>query len=376
MKVAFISYDFAEYSIQHANGLAGECDVLLMLPADSAAEYEPLLDRAVRYRPFDSPRLRQPLRQVFTAAAIVREIRRFRPDVIHFQHGHLWFNFVLPTLRSFPLVITIHNPRHHTGDRASRKTPQWLMDFGFRRADRVIVHGESLKREVVRELGIPAGKVHVVPHIAFGQEAAACEPEADEKRILFFGRIWKYKGLEYLIQAQAAITRAMPGAKIVIAGQGEDFEPYRQMMAEPDRFEVHNRYITAAERHELFCGASVVVLPYIEATQSGVVPFAYSYAKPVVATRVGAIPDAVDDGITGIMIPPRDPAALADSVIGLLQNPARSKTIGAAGRARLDRECAPHVVGRQTIEVYRQAITDRAAAREASPIPRPATSSN
>ena len=376
MKVAFISYDFAEYSIQHANGLVGECDVLLMLAKNSAAEYEPLLDRAVRYRPFHSPRLRQPLRQMTTAAALMHQVRRFNPDVIHFQHGHLWFNFVLPWLRSYPLVITIHNPRHHAGDRASRKTPQRLMDFGFRRADRVIVHGETLKREVVNELGIPASKVHVVPHIAFGQVAAAAPLETGEKRVLFFGRIWKYKGLEYLIRAQPAITRAMPDAKIVIAGQGDDFEPYRRMMPEPDRFEIHNRYITATERHELFRSSTVVVLPYIEATQSGVIPFAYSYAKPVVATHVGAIPEAVDDGITGILIPPRDAAALADAVIGLLRDPIRSKAMGAAGRAKLDRECAPHVVGSQTIEVYRQAIADRAAARKSVPIITPATSTN
>ena len=77
-------------------------------------------------------------------ASLVRQIRAFQPDVIHFQQGHTWFNFALPLLKSIPLVITIHDPRHHVGDRASRITPQQIMDFGFRRADHVIVHGETL----------------------------------------------------------------------------------------------------------------------------------------------------------------------------------------------------------------------------------------
>ena len=154
----------------------------------------------------------------------------------------------------------------------------------------------------------------------------------DLQRILFFGRIWKYKGLEYLIHAQPLINAAMPNARIVIAGQGDDFEPYRRMMPQPDRFEVHNRHISAADRDALFRQATVVVLPYIEATQSGVIHFANSYEKPVIATRVGALPDAVDDGVTGVLIEPRDSRAIADAVVALLNDPARCQVMGAAAR--------------------------------------------
>jgi glycosyltransferase involved in cell wall biosynthesis len=360
MKVALLSYDFAEYCIQQANGLAGECEVLLMLPEDSACEYESLLDPAVCFRPFKKPRLRQPVRQVAAARSLVRQINRFRPDVIHFQNGNLWFNFALPWLRSYPLVVTIHNPRHHVGDRASRKTPQWVLDFGFRRADRVIVHGETLKREVVETLSIPSHKIHDIPHVTLGPLAAPPSLEDESPRILFFGRIWKYKGLEHLIAAQPLVNAAFPGAKIVIAGEGDDFAPYRRTMQQPERFEIHNRYITAAERDVMFRQASIVVLPYIEATQSGVIPFAYAYAKPVVATRVGAIPDAVDDGVTGTLIEPRDPRALADAIIGLLGDPARRQAMGRAGREKLDRECSPRVVGKHSLEVYRAAIRSHA----------------
>lgn len=359
MKVALISYGFVEYCVQQANGLARECEVLLMLPRDEAAEHVPTLDPAVQYCPFDKPRLRQPLRQLKTVSAILRQLRRSQPDVVHLQQGHMWFNVALPLLRAYPLVVTIHDPRHHVGDRSSQRTPQWLMDFGFRRAGRVIVHGEALRRQVVELLGIDADRVHVIPHVAIGCDSATSANVDDGRTVLFFGRIWEYKGLRHLIEAEPRISQAVPGTKFIIAGEGEDFEPYRQAMADPSRFEVHNRYIGTCERDELFQRASVVVLPYIEATQSGLIPLAYSFAKPVVATRVGALADAVDDGITGRLVPPADPDALASAVVKLLKDAEQRRAMGVAGREKLEREWSPEAVAGQAMDVYRRAIRDR-----------------
>ncbi|MEX2315988.1 MAG: glycosyltransferase family 4 protein [Pirellulales bacterium] len=370
MKIAIISYGFAEYCVQQANGLARHGDVLLLLPRDEAEPYLAQLDSAVHFCPFAKPRLRQPARQIIAAAGLVRQLRRFQPDVIHIQHGHMWFNLALPWLRSFPLVMTIHDPRHHVGDRASRKTPQPLMDFGFRRADRVIVHGEVLKRQLADELRISSQKIHVIPHVALGPVDGLCEADEAAPQILFFGRIWKYKGLEHLIQAQPMISQALPAARIVIAGQGDDFEPYRRMIVEPGRFTVHNRFIELAERDELFRRASVVVLPYITATQSGVIPLAYAYGKPVVATNVGALCEAVEDGVTGRLVPPSDPAALARAVIDLLSDRARCHAMGAAGKRKLDAECSPAIVADQTMAVYQRAIQDHKSwQRLAAPAP-------
>jgi glycosyltransferase involved in cell wall biosynthesis len=284
--------------------------------------------------------------------------------VFHLQHGHLWFNFALPLMREFAIVVTIHDPRHHAGDRASQKTPQAVMNLGFRCATRVIVHGDAIKLEVCELLSISHRMVHAIPLVAIGNVGAKAVPVeevlgADDGRtVLFFGRIWKYKGLEYLIEAVPAIAREVPNVRIVIAGQGDDFEPYRRLMAEPERFVVLNRYVSAVERDALFREASVVVLPYLEVTQSGVVPVAYSYGKPVVATNTGALSDAVVDGKTGRLVPRADSAALADAVIELLRNPVKRCEMGLAARRKLDAECSPAVVARQTQEVYRLAIRD------------------
>ncbi len=362
MKIVLLSHDFPEYCIQQANGLVRHADVMLMLPKVEAEEYGPALDPAVRWQPFIKRRLRQPGRQFVEVCRVLKRIRSFRPDVVHFQHGHLWFNLALPALRAYALVATVHDPRPHLGDRSSQKTPPWMMNFGYRRADRIIVHGEEIKRQVVKALGTQGARIHSIPHIAIGRRSES-EGSIDQEGnvVLFFGRIWEYKGLEYLIRAAPAVSLAIPDAQFVIAGEGEDFARYRRLMVDPGRFTVHNRYISAAERDELFERAAVVVLPYIDATQSGVIPVAYSFGKPVVATRVGALEEAVDHGVTGLLVPPRDESALALAIVDLLQNPEQRRDMGLAGRRKLDAEGAPDVVARQTMEVYRRAIDDRLA---------------
>jgi starch synthase len=357
MQVAFLSFFTGEYCVRLASALAREVDVLLLLPHQQAASHLSKLNPAVNYQPFHHPRLRQPLQQVRMICAILQRIRDFDPDVVHFQHCHLWFNLALPLLKRFPLIITIHDPKHHTGDRPSQRTPQAIADFGYRRADRVIVHANQLKREVVERLHIRADIVHVIPTVVRGDATAQPQVQEEDHVILFFGRIWKYKGLEYLIRAEPLITAQVPDARIVIAGQGEDFAHYRRMMVHPERFVVYNEYVSDDKRAELFRRASVVVLPYIEASQSAVIPIAYTFAKPVVATPVGGLPALLEHGRTGYLVPPCDETALADAVVRLLRDRALRHRMGANGKRKIDTECSPDAVARQTLDVYRRAIT-------------------
>jgi glycosyltransferase involved in cell wall biosynthesis len=295
---------------------------------------------------------------------LVRTIHRFKPDVVHVQQGYLWFNFGLPALRSYPLVLTIHDVRHHLGDKGAYNTPQWVFDFGFRLADRVIVHGEALRRKVARDLAIAPDRVHVMPHILLGDPGSYPDVAAEPATILFFGRIWEYKGLEYLIRAEPLISKMVPEVKFVIAGQGEDFAKYRRAMVHPERFVVRNTYVPDDLRDVLFRQATVVVLPYVEASQSGVIPLAYTFEKPVVATTVGALPDIVDDGQTGLLVPPADVDKLATAIVRLLRDEPLRRRLGRNGRRKLVAECSPDIVAAETLAAYRMALrTDRSEHR-------------
>lgn len=358
MRVALVSFDFGEYCIRLASALSRMTDVLLLLNRYEADPFISLLDPAMNFQPFDKPRLRQPARQLRLGLELVRRIKAFDPDVVHLQHGHLWFNGFLPLLRRYPLVVTVHDPRHHVGDKASQKVPQPVMDFGFRCASQLIVHANQLKKTVVEECRIPADIVHVVPMISLGQ-GSLNDDVGGEPTILFFGRIWEYKGLEYLIRAEPLITREVPEAKIVIAGQGEDFARYRRLMVHPERFVVYNEWVSEERCAELFRRATVVVLPYIDASQSAVIPVAYAFRKPVVATTVGGLPELVDDGRTGYLVAPRDERSLASAVVSLLRDKPLCREMGLNGKHKLDAECAPPVVARQTLDVYHRAVAAR-----------------
>jgi len=361
LKVVLLSFDFGEYCVRLASALARRAKVCLLLPHSQAEPYLSMLDPAVDLQPFGKPRLRQAFRQMRMVHTILRCVRRFDPDVVHIQKGHFGLNLALPVVRRYPLVFTIHDPRHHVGDEESKKTPQIILDSGYRRADRVIVHCRRLKQVVVDRLGIPSEIIHVVPHIALGDDTVRSHVQEDEHLVLFFGRIWEYKGLEYLIRAEPLISAQVPHARIIIAGRGEDLARYRRMMVHPERFTVYNEYVSDGKRAELFRRASVVVLPYIEASTSGVIPVAYTFAKPVVATAVGCLPEMVEHGRTGFLVPPRDPQGLAEAIVRLLRDPALRHELGGNGKGRIDTEWSSDAVAQQTLAVYERALSDAGA---------------
>ncbi len=362
MRVAFLAFDFGEYCVRLAGGVAQNSDtkVLLLLSRDEAKPYKHLLTGNVELWEFDKPRMRQPLRQLRMVWNLVRQIRAFKPDVLHLQLGHMWFNLLgLPLLRDIPLVLTVHDSLIHVGDAASAKTPQWIYDLACSRARRRIVHAPQVKESLMNRTGVPSESVHVIPYVIVGDVDISVGQDVQEQReVLFFGRIWEYKGLEYLIKAEPLITARAPQTKIVIAGTGEDFGRYRRMMTNPDNFLVFNEYVSDEKRAELFRRASVVVLPYIEASQSFIISIAYRFGKPVVATTVGGLPEMVDHGRTGFLIPPRDIERLADAVVELMQDDEMRKQFGENGMRKVNVECAPEVVGRQTMLAYRQALAD------------------
>jgi starch synthase len=368
LRVALISFGFGEYCVRLASALAQHAEVLLVLPDGAVSPHTAKLDDAVHLFTFRSPRLRQPVQQFRSIRTILQRVRDFAPHLIHYQGAHLWFDLSLPLLRRYPLIFTIHDFRPHPGDLLSRKTPFWIEMFARRRADELIVHTQHVKGLVVRELRVDEEGISVIPHIQIGEKPSSSVQHEEERLILFFGRIWEYKGLEYLIRAEPLIGARLPDVRILIAGEGEDFSRYTQMMVHPDRFIVHNEYISEERAAEYFRRASVVVLPYIEASQSGVIPMAYSAGKPVVATTVGGLPEMVDDGSTGYLVAPRDAAQLAEALTRLLLDKPLRHQMGTNGKRKIEAECSPSLIAEKTMDVYRRAVERAAKARKRVPV--------
>lgn len=359
MRLTLLCYDFGESVIPLASALAKRETVQLVAPRREVEPFLEYLDPTVRLDIFDKPRLRQPLRQLRSVQRVLKAVRDFRPDAINLQQGHFWFNPALRLLGDVPLVVTVHDPQAHLGDRGARRTPQWLMDVAFRRADRIITHAEANSRALERRLSIPAERMTVVP-LAFSDRRCSClEGKEGPPVVLFFGRIWPYKGLNHLIQAEPEITRRVPGTKIVIAGQGEAFSSYRRAMIHPESFEIHDRYISLDDREAFFDRASVVVLPYVEATQTGIVPLAYRHGTPVVATDVGGLPEVVFDGKTGHVVPSGDVSALTDAIVRILDDRQHRRRSGQSARRVFEELFDTDAIAARTHVVLEAAVADR-----------------
>lgn len=141
--------------------------------------------------------------------------------------------------------------------------------------------------------------------------------------ILFFGRISPYKGIDYLINA---VKRMTGDVQLIIAGGGTVYFP--KSLYEGDcRITLINRYIDMSELYELITNCGIVVCPYTDATQSGVVMTAYSLYKPVIVTDVGGLPEMVDDGKTGFVIPRKSVEALYKVLEEIYSNPSILQTL-------------------------------------------------
>jgi glycosyltransferase involved in cell wall biosynthesis len=359
MQVVLIDFHLYAYSIALANALVEHGEVTLMLPDKVPAAYLQSLRPEVRLWQFHLWRQRYPI-NLLTIAAILRQINAINPQVVHVLSGFLWMEFALPLLRRRPLVTTVHDAHIHPGDKESSSLGHSLE---WKCATQVSVHAEAIKQQLVEDCGVAPDKVHVVPHgtYDFYHQWARDDVQEQENTILFFGRIWDYKGLQYLIEAEPLITARLPNARIVIAGRGDDFAQYEQMMVNQDRFVVLNERIPDEQVAQLFQEASVVVCPYIEASQSGVLALANAFGKPVVATTVGGIPEMIQHGKTGLLVPPRDARSLAEAIITILENhPLKhSMRVDALHQSRTELSWAS--IAKRMMTVYNHALTSHAA---------------
>lgn len=208
-----------------------------------------------------------------------------------------------------PVVFLCHNVVDH-------ETTAWkrLLSLAVLRAGAGFVTHSQAEADRLRSV-LPAARVLVHPHPAYDHFP---EPEGELPRrapleLLFFGFVRPYKGLDLLIDALGRLTRTDFHLTVVgefWGGRAETEAAVRRLGLE-GRVELVPRYVPEAEAARYFARADAVVLPYRGATGSGVIPLAYRYGRPVIATRTGGLPECVEDARTGFLVAPDDAAALA-----------------------------------------------------------------
>ncbi len=365
MRILLFSGGFTEYIIELANELANISEdnmVMLVLPDRIREEYKAQINNKVIFCPIhfiDYVSFRQNYKMTL---ALIKLINAFAPDVFHVQADgqHPWLGWVLPFIKKKCKIInTVHDPKPHIGDKISVYRDMQFSKWMFKKyADAYIVHGKTLKVALVDGYKIKTDLVHIIPHghlNMYRNFQKGAKKTENPFAVLFFGRIWEYKGLKYLMQAEPIIRKEIPELKIIIAGTGEDLYLYEPYLVNKDSYEFKNYRIPIEDVSDLFDEAAVVVLPYIEATQSGVIPIAYPFSKAVVATNVGALPEVVVDGLTGFLIPPANPEAIAEKIIYLLKNPDLRKEMGNNAQKYSDDNLNWKKIAHKTMEVYKNA---------------------
>ena len=366
MRIALLALHFAEYASRLALALSRKHEVLLVLCAGNARDDLPddlraLLRERVAVQLFELPRLRDP-RIVGTVLSINRVLRDFSPEILHVQEQHPAYTgwARLSFRRRIPVVLEIHDHIPHSGAEFYAgwrwKVVQWFRG----KASRVIVHGPRIRAELEKLNGRLAGRIDDIPHGILGRSGIDGDISGFEPgTFLFFGRIESYKGLRYLLDAGDLLHGRGHAFRLVVAGTGRDLEHHRKRIASSGWVELIDRFISAAEVPRLFRRAMSVVLPYTDATQSGVTPTAFALSRPVIATDVGGLPDVVIDGQNGLLVPPRDEMALADAMEKLLLD-RRLRDSLALGAARFAKEkLSWSRIADLTHDAYRRAIDSR-----------------
>lgn len=339
LRVAIYAPHFAEYSYRLAAGLARHCDVRLVLNRKDANQQWKLADIAVT-APFETRIRNMSLRRgggLLGIPASFLDIISFRPDVIHCHEvPEIYTSQLIQLLRplGIPLVLTVHDaiPHSEGGSGTSPREDAWR---GRMRAAASVVttHGESCIADFRR--ASPDFKGETIPSmhgVLMVPPAGGTITEPDPGRILFFGRMWAYKGLDVFIDAIDMLAQRGVAHEAIVAGRGPEMTRLGARMEAMPTVKTINAYISPADTGRLFQSASVVALPYKDATQSGVLASAYGNSRPVVASATGGIPDVVTDGVNGLLVPPGDATALADALERVLTSKPLAATLTEGAR--------------------------------------------
>jgi D-inositol-3-phosphate glycosyltransferase len=291
------------------------------------------------------------------------------------------------------VVLTAHNVNAGKRDSTDSVLNRLSLRIQYRLADHIFVHTEKGKLELNEEFGVPQSRVTVipfginnaVPNTSITQHEAKQQLgiQDDRKTILFFGRITPYKGLDYLVAAFRQISGRHDDCRLIVAGRPEnDCLSYWNAIQEQIRGEVRDGRILLRADHipddetELyFKAADVLVLPYRNIYQSGVLFLSYSFGLPILASDLDALKDQIIEGETGFVFRSEDPVDLAATIeryfaSDLFANlKGRRQAIQAIAAERHSWE----VVGRMTMEVYgnllqnaHSTVLPKGAASEAS----------
>jgi D-inositol-3-phosphate glycosyltransferase len=271
-------------------------------------------------------------------ARLMRYAARSKPKLLHILWNNKieWFDRTILMMYYRALgkrvALTAHNVNQARRDAKDSLLNRITLRVQYRLCDHIFVHTHKMKDELCRDFGVAEKAVTVIRHpinnafpdtdLTPSEAKRRLGLRDDEKAVLFFGRIRPYKGIEHLLAAFRPLAADHSNYRLIIAGEPKKgSEEYREEIEQfvnrnfaPGRIVLRIQFIPDQEMEIYLKGADVLVLPYKEIFQSGVLFLAYSFGLPVVATDVGSFREEIVEGSTGFLCQPGDPAELAKAI--------------------------------------------------------------
>lgn len=270
---------------------------------------------------------------------LIRYAATAKPKIFHILWNNKFLHFDRTLLTYYykllgkKVVLTVHNVNTEKRDNKDSAFNRFTLRVQYRLADHLFVHTEKMKQELSEGFGVPAARISVIPlginNFAPQTDLTPAEAKQrlglrpDEKAILFFGRITPYKGLEILVEAFQKSLSPTDNYRLLIAGRPEEateasyWLPIRNDLSEAvrkGRVLLRAKHIPDGETELYFKAADVLVLPYRDIYQSGILFLGYSFGLPSLAANVGSLKDEMIEGRTGFLFKPENPVDLAKAI--------------------------------------------------------------
>lgn len=250
------------------------------------------------------------------------EIQTFAPDFFYIPMFSINAYLYVKKFKNVPVIMTVHDLTSHLGEK------NFLIDsisnYIIKHSKYLIVLSKKFIPLAQKRFNFKKEDIFYIPHANFSYYNKENKiPSFDEifNRILFFGRINKYKGLSVLLRAMPLIWEKLPSLKLRIAGNGEISENEINFINEnKDKIELINGWIKDEDVWDYFKDIDMTIVPYIEASQSGVIPLSYSAGKSAIATNVGGLDEQIIP-IGGVVVETNNPEAIANAVIEKYSHP-------------------------------------------------------
>lgn len=244
-------------------------------------------------------------------------------DYIYIPMIQPWSGLLNRIFPNVKVVATLHDPIPHKGSGIFYANICKRIAIS---ADEIVVLSEKFVDFTAKHYKHDLQNVYIIPHGIFDNYKKVYDNQLKHKyddskiNFLFFGRITPYKGLNVLARAYKKLSEEYSNVALTIVGNG-NFSPYQESYKNLKNVTIINRWIKDEEVYGYFENKNIItVLPYIEATQSGVIPLAMSNESFVICTNCGGLSEQVEDGVTGRLIPPNDEEKLYEAMKDIVIN--------------------------------------------------------